>query len=268
MGGPKNGILVILGHKGSGKTQLARAFIEQQPRSVCIDTIGEYGGVIINDPESLANYLEQARNLPRFRVSYRDKGNHQFTMDQIFRMLHALRDCWLVLEEADKWFGPNRQNDAVKWFLKYGRHNRVSVLLVTRRAAEQGPMGTSQADTIVSFQMHEPRDLEWIASVGGRAVADEVDRLGQYEWTYVLDTSDEIRAGLDAISGGENENADNTMRDLPPNNSEQKQMLENEKPDLGTSSVHDETVSEKAPDPPKRKPGRPRKVLDPAKGTP
>lgn len=244
MAGPRNGILVILGHKGSGKTQLARAFLAQQKRSVCIDTIGEYGGVVIHDPESLAAYLENARGLENFRVSYRDKGQHPFTADQIFRMLHGLRDCWICLEEADKWFGPNRQNDAVKWFLKYGRHHRISVLLVTRRAAEQGPMGTSQADTIVSFQMHEPRDLDWIASVGGRAVADEVDRLGQYEWTYVLDTSDEIRNGLDAISSGDGEPAPEPTPEpvIPEENIE--------------------------PAPAKRPRGRPRKVLDGAKAVP
>lgn len=246
MAGPRNGILVILGHKGSGKTQLARAFLAQQKRSVCIDTIGEYGGVVIHDPESLAAYLENARGLDNFRVSYRDKGQHSFSPDQIFRMLHGLRDCWICLEEADKWFGPNRQNDAVKWFLKYGRHHRISVLLVTRRAAEQGPMGTSQADTIVSFQMHEPRDLDWIASVGGRAVADEVDRLGQYEWTYVLDTSDDIRNGLDAISSGES--------DVPT----PEPVIEPEKP---------EENLEGAPAL-KRQRGRPRKALDSTKRVP
>lgn len=258
---PKNGILVILGHKGSGKTQLARAFIAEQPRSVCIDTIGEYGGVVIHDPESLADYLERAKHLPRFRVSYRDKGLHPFTPEAIFRMLHSLRDCWLVLEEADKWFGPNRQSDAVKWFLKYGRHHRISVLLVTRRAAEQGPMGTSQADTIVSFQMHEPRDLDWIASVGGRAVADEVDALGQYEWTYVLDTSTDLRAALDAISGGSD--------DGPAPEPEEPEPVE-KLPAAGGDAPENPTKQalSEVQEPPKRPRGRPRKVLDGAKGTP
>lgn len=198
----RQGILVILGHKGSGKTQLSRAFMAEQARSVTIDTLGEYGGVIINDPESLARYLEDNKHQPYFRVSYRDKGMHKYTMDQVFTMLHALRDATLCLEEADKWFGPNRMADAVKWFPKYGRHNRVSLVLVTRRAAEQGPAGTSQADTIVCFKMHEPRDLEWVQGVGGQDAAREVEALGQYEYAYVLDTHDEIRATLDRISGG------------------------------------------------------------------
>jgi len=262
----RQGILVILGHKGSGKSQLARAFIAEQPRSVCIDTLGEYGGVIIDNPHDLADYLEQAKALPYYRVSYRDAGQHQIAPEQVFKMLHALRDCWLVLEEADKWFGPNRSADEVKWFLKYGRHNNVSVLLVTRRAAEQGPMGTSQADTIVSFHMHEPRDLDWVRSVGGDEARATVEALDSenYEWAYVLDTHDEIRACLDGLS---EERSDEAAPGASPVVEQEMQAGRTPSPVEPAPPV--EPVAPAAEPvveaPVKRPRGRPRKVLYAAK---
>jgi hypothetical protein len=197
----KQGVLVVLGHKGSGKTQLTRKFLDAVPRSVCIDTIGEYGGVVIEDPYSLSDYLETAKHLERFRVSYRDLGMSGVQPERIFEMLKGLRDCWLCLEEASKWTGPsNTTLDEVKWFLQYGRHNRISVVLVARRPAELDRMGTAQADTIVSFSQHEPRDREYIAKLGGTECADRIAGLGQYEWDYVMDTHPEIRDVLEGFS--------------------------------------------------------------------
>jgi len=197
----KQGVLVVLGHKGSGKTQLTRKFLDAVPRSVCIDTIGEYGGVVIEDPYSLSNYLETAKHLERFRVSYRDLGMSGVGPERVFEMLKGLRDCWLCLEEASKWTGPsNTTLDEVKWFLQYGRHNRISVVLVARRPAELDRMGTAQADTIVSFSQHEPRDKEYITKLGGPECAERIASLGTYEWDYVMDTHPEIRDVLEGFS--------------------------------------------------------------------
>lgn len=199
----KQGVLVVLGHKGSGKTQLVRRFLQAVERSVCIDTIGEYGGVLIEDPWSLSDYLERAKHLERFRVAYRDTGNHSISPEQIFKMLQSLRDSWLCLEEASKWMGPsNTTSEELRWFLQYGRHNRVSVLLVARRPQELDRMGTAQADTVISFRQQEPRDLEYISKMGGPEAAQRVENLGEYEYDYVLDTHPEIREILDSISEG------------------------------------------------------------------
>jgi hypothetical protein len=195
----KQGVLVVLGHKGSGKTQLVRRFLSAVTRSVCIDTLGEYGGVVITDPHSLAAYLEANRAKP-LRVSYRDVGDSGIPPELIFRMLHAYRDGWLCLEEASKWGSSNTTLEDVRWFLQYGRHVGISVVLVARRPAELDRMGTAQADTVVSFRQHEPRDLDYVRQLGGPEAEARVAGLGPMQWDYVIDHHDEIRDVLESIS--------------------------------------------------------------------
>jgi energy-coupling factor transporter ATP-binding protein EcfA2 len=198
----KQGVLVVLGHKGSGKSQLTRCFLDAVPRSICIDTMAEYGGVVIEDPHSLAAYLEANKHLERFRVSYRDAGNQGIPPELVFKMLQNLRDVWICLEEASKWGTANTMLDEVRWFLQYGRHNRISVLLVARRPQEIDRMGTAQADTVVSFVQHEPRDLEYIRKLGGEDAEKRIAALGEFEWDYVVDQHAEIAAVLDSVCEG------------------------------------------------------------------
>ena len=202
----KQGVLVVLGHKGSGKSQLTRKFLKQVPRSVCLDTMGEYGGVVIEDPYSLAEYLEANRR-GGFRIAYRDNGQHEdIKPETLFKMLGNLRETWLCLEEASKYGeagNSNRMIREARWFIQYGRHYGISVLLVARRPQEIDRMATANADTVVSFVQQEPRDLDYIRQLGGVAAEERIKRLGLYEWDYVVDQHDGIHAVLSSISTGE-----------------------------------------------------------------
>lgn len=206
----KQGVLVVLGHKGSGKSQLTRRFLETVPRSICVDTMGEYGGVVIEDPHSLAEYLEANKRKPYFRIAYRDNGqNETIKPETVLKMLANLRDTWLCLEEASKYGeagNSNRMIREARWFVQYGRHYGISVLLVARRPQEIDRMATANADTVVSFVQQEPRDLDYVRQLGGEDAARRIASLGQYEWDYVVDQHAEIRAVLDSISkkGGSN----------------------------------------------------------------
>lgn len=196
-------ILVVLGHKESGKTQLTRRFLEEVPRSVCVDTIGEYGGVVIQDPHSLAEYLEDNKRQKHLRVAYRDKGDGHIPIALVFKMLHSVRNTWVCVEEASKFGNANTMLPEVQWFPQYGRHYGLHSIFVARRPQEINRMVTAQADTVVSFVQQEPRDLEYIRDLGGEAAAERVRRLGQYEWGYVVDGSSEIRGILSRISTNE-----------------------------------------------------------------
>lgn len=197
----RQGVLVVVGRKGEGKSFLVRGFLNRLARSIVIDTQGEYGGVVIHDPWSLAAYINE-RGAGPFRIAYRDKGlGESVSQIEVFKMLQSCRNVWLAIEEASKWIGPNQNERAVNWFFDYGRHNGISVVCVARRAYQLSKIATSQADTIVIVgRTHEPRDLDWIRQVGGDEAVARAQSLQQYEWDFVLNNHPEIEAILNSIS--------------------------------------------------------------------
>lgn len=195
----RQGVLLVVGKKGSGKTNLVREFLNEQDRYIAVDVMGEFGGVVIEEPHSLVAWLNRNRQLARWRLSYRDRGFSDVPPADVFKALQSLRDCWLALDEASLWrFVPQAE-----WFFAFGRHNNISVAATVQRAHQIGPVMRSQVDVIVSFRQSEPRDLAWISEVAGEDKAREVSELGEFEWTYVVCEHEEIQATLDRISEDE-----------------------------------------------------------------
>jgi len=180
---------------------LTRQFLASRTRSLAIDSQSEYGGLVVNDPFAVADYLNaRGTDLP-FRIAYRETGDDGGTEPgDLFKMLQACRNMWLAVEEASKYMGPTQGSPQLNWFFQYGRHHAISVLCVARRPSELGRIATAQADVIVTFRQHEPRDLEWIRAVGGAECAERVAALGDHEWTYIVRAHPEIEAALDSLS--------------------------------------------------------------------
>lgn len=63
-----------------------------------------------------------------------------------------------------------------------GRHYGLSILAATQRPHQIDRIATAQSSYVVTFQMHEPADLRWLESVGGKRLS-ELARVGlaQYE---------------------------------------------------------------------------------------
>lgn len=165
-----------------------------------IDPVGEYGGCVISDPEHLADYINR-RGDGEFHVSYRDRGLDGRSMSEKFRMLQSLRNCWIVVEEAWKWVGPTMPDQNVTWFVDYGRHNGISSIWVTQRAAHLHRDITFNADVVISFAQNEPRDLDYLRKVNAEA-AERVALLGPHEWEYVKEGGQDIVRELEVLTDG------------------------------------------------------------------
>jgi hypothetical protein len=88
----------------------------------------------------------------------------------------------VLIEEADLRCSPQYMVPALDKLIRYGRHWGVSIVALARRPAEISRHLTAQADTIVSFQTVEPRDLDFFRARCSDAFAELLPRLEPYAW--------------------------------------------------------------------------------------
>ena len=77
--------------------------------------------------------------------------------------------------------GSNRETSkAMRNAYQRGRHAGLSLLCATQRPSQCDRVVTSQSHAVITFRMHEPRDLLYLRDVGGQRFADEARVLGRY----------------------------------------------------------------------------------------
>lgn len=200
----KNTIAFATGPKGSGKSFLLdRYFTSRAPRVIHLDFVGEVAEKYPDAIEAVgydavrAQLIELARsgarewNLVAVFPEYR-----QAEMGRLFAALcppyngratpmgisRAFGGVALECSECDVIL-PNSaglNTMAARNMLKRGRHEQLDLYLGTQRPQECSRLCTSQADYVIAFQMHEPRELEYLARGAGEAFAARVRELPQY----------------------------------------------------------------------------------------
>lgn len=156
-----NGVHAILGHRGSGKSRLARAIIAPSRNLLIVDTLGEHGNLAPRvTVEQLASAL--AANPEAYRYGVLPPNLE--TVDWLERVAAARPGCCLFIDEIDYWYTDSRAvvGDGLAALVRYGRHYEQSVVAVARRPADLSRTVTSQA-TLWCFPMREPRDRAYVA---------------------------------------------------------------------------------------------------------
>lgn len=158
-----NEIGIILGRKGTGKSSLARALINETHRNIILDTLGDdYNrGAITSNLQRLAEYYNRVNDLPSFEIVFRPKNDADCI--GFFEFAKQTKQVVLWVDEVDRYCGPHRINDAFKWILNYGRHREISTIGLARRAASVHRDLTANADWIAVHQTRENRDLLYLS---------------------------------------------------------------------------------------------------------
>ncbi len=165
---PDNTIWVIMGQKGSGKTQFViRHIIPRYKRVVILDSLGEYRNFVTQDIKSFYQALEANLDREVFTICYRplDKQPEAF-----FEIVESLTDILIVVEEADFYCSPHYINEHLMYLIKYGRHFTQNLVLVSRRPAEVSRQVTAQSDVVISFRQTEPNDIDYFKKVSATAI--------------------------------------------------------------------------------------------------
>jgi DNA helicase HerA-like ATPase len=178
----KNKIVLILGRKGSGKSTLARGIVATLPRVVVFDPHEEYPALRCRSIGALVSFMEEAHARPRFKIActFSDMEEYETAID----LVREVGNMWIVIEELNYFVDCWSRDKPYLDLIRFGRHDRVSILMIAQRAAEVPKLFTSQSDAIVSFRQREPRDLDYLAKIGhvGPDGAAAVAELPQLKW--------------------------------------------------------------------------------------
>ena len=168
-------ISIIVGQRGSGKTQLAKHLAKQYlSKSIDIwiyDVNNEYLDLEIRYTISSVH-----RYIPK------DVGDIEEFEDFIWKAWRHKRIVVLI-EEADLYANPHSIPRAFKNLVARGRHRKIGMILITRRIASMHKYPCSQAKHFFIFRTILPNDIKYLKEFIGDK-AEELPNLPDYHFLY------------------------------------------------------------------------------------
>lgn len=153
-----------MGMTGSGKSYGAARFFTQCPRAIVAECgYEEFDAIRFTRFPEMVLYLERIGAFKNpgapFRVSYTPLI-HEYAL--MFQTALELGNCWLFLEEADR-FGDPRDFWEYDEVITRGRHRGISLCALSLHPFSLPIDLRRQATSIISFKQTEPSDLKWLA---------------------------------------------------------------------------------------------------------
>jgi hypothetical protein len=198
----QNEIHVIVGRKGSGKTELAKTLINSVEfgNIIWYDTIGEFaqgksglpGFEKIKSLKVLRNRLLGWQNkayrligggYPSFEIVYLP-GKYRATVDLAYtwsfleaRYKLTKQPATIVVDESDLFNRGGQPDKTIKDMVMRGRHAALDQFYITQRPIGLTQQVMSQADFWWLFQMDLPSDLDFLKKIIPASVVDELPNL-------------------------------------------------------------------------------------------
>lgn len=181
----QNTVISFFGGKGSGKSTLVKEVVDESPRVIVFDTVGEYNSrrdKPIESYEAALSELGRVQHESRFRVVIRlvDNDEALSAMRVAYDVGKPGKPTLFVLEETSFYCSPSYLPAELARFVRYGRHQSLDQIYVSRRPAEIHRDLTAQSDLIVSFRQHEPKDIDYLVRAMGPG-ARKLPHLGDYQ---------------------------------------------------------------------------------------
>jgi len=189
-------IILIFGKRGSGKSYLTKKIIENEPRLVVFDTLGEYENGVIFGRENYEECLEFWRRVyrGRFRLIYRPI-RPTIEIEQICELVYMLGNCCFLVEEIECYCSAYQISDNFAKIVQLGRHKNITLIGISQRPYGIHRLLTSQAKEIYIFNTNEPRDREYLRTLLGQEIEPKLDALKQYEYVHWKDGKEGLEIG-------------------------------------------------------------------------
>jgi DNA helicase HerA-like ATPase len=156
----------IFGTKGSGKSTLVKAILEEHDRVFVFDTLGEYELAVRFGMEACLAACASAEKSRAFAYSFRLQNTEDYL--DLMEVCYELPGTLLVLEETSFYCSPASLPAELSTLVRYGRHREIDQIYVARRPSEIHRDLTAQSDIIVSFRQQEPRDIQYLTAAAGQ----------------------------------------------------------------------------------------------------
>lgn len=198
----RNEIAFACGKKGSGKSKLINDYFAKKfPRVISLDFVGE---IKERNPEAIEvvgyeKLVKMIRDLTNSQVEKWQIAavfdEYQISSGELERLFNLLVPAYtpekkglsrildgLTLEctECDVILPNQGASIAARNMVKRARHEKLNLLFATQRPQECNRLCTSQADWVISFRMHEPREIKYLSDSVSSRFTDEVRLLEQY----------------------------------------------------------------------------------------
>ena len=196
-------VIVINGMTGSGKSTWLARYLENTRRYVFYDTLCEsleagspYSKIQapgFDHPTLLLERLKARCNSEFLDAVFRPKTDSLFPI--FCRLAGAVGNLTVAIEELDVHCNAHFIPPEFERLIKYGRHQKISLVAVARRPAEISRLYTSQANRYVIFRQIEENDIShWRKMFGDVAL-----RLKELEPGYHLDVNFNDPASIEKL---------------------------------------------------------------------
>jgi len=186
----------IFGPRGSGKSVCTARLTGALSPKLVIDPMGEHvSGYSCGEVDEAYEYLDRAIELRKPAslafVSY----DPQRVDAVVAKWIADEHGGTIVVDEADMYLPVHGAADTmILECIERGRHLGIDMYFATRRPAQLNRAATANADLIVAFRTHEPRDVKFIQdSAGFVNVRACMAHLREYESVWIWPAKGEKR---------------------------------------------------------------------------
>lgn len=157
---PFSDIICIFGRKGRGKTVYTKFLVRQLKRYIIIDTTWQFDsyGYVVHFPERIKEF----ENFPH--LVFQPKHYDKESLDLVFQECLKYHNYTLVIDEIDRFARPRWYiSEHLREIINRGRRQGIGIICNSRRPASTHNDLRSNADYVITFQLHEQRDLEYVS---------------------------------------------------------------------------------------------------------
>lgn len=161
---------VYLGTTESGKTYLFCKHLDEEDKVIVFDPTGdeklEKFGIHVATAKDLVALIRQPTKTGKFRIRLTTDNPELF--DFACRVAMEVGDLTLAIDEGSSYCNPSWMPKYFKDVVRLGRHagptghGRVKYMITSQRMPDLNPLILSQAKGWYLFQMHLPRDIEYL----------------------------------------------------------------------------------------------------------
>lgn len=178
---------IVFGKTGGGKTEKVKQIVKDHDRVLFFDTLcHDYTqGVILNSIDELKKFWRKCYT-GNFRLIFRTI-DHAIDFPEVCKLVTACKNMTFVIEEADLYFNGGSCCRELNDIIFRGRHYGINLIAVTQRPFGIGRGLTSQTKAFYIFRSNEPVDIKYFRDRCGSEIANQITKLGQYEYIEFFD---------------------------------------------------------------------------------